>query len=121
MVASHYKWKDLPTKTLSSEVMQQLIIGDEMMLSQLTLKKGAVVKTHAHSNEQITCILSGSLQFTLGEAGEQKVIVSAGEVLHIPSNLPHSALALEDTVDLDIFTPPRTDWLIPGGEDYFNV
>lgn len=121
MAASHYKWQQLPTKILSNQVTQQLINGDKMMLSQLILKKGAVVKKHSHLNEQFTCILSGTLKFTLGEDKDQSIIVNAGEVLHIPSGLPHSATALADTVDLDIFTPPRTDWLKQGGEDYFKV
>jgi quercetin dioxygenase-like cupin family protein len=91
-----------------------------MMLSRLTLKAGAQVSRHSHPNEQFTCILEGALEFRLGEDLEQATTVRAGEVLHIPANVPHCALALEDTIDLDIFSPPRQDWMQPGGEDYFT-
>lgn len=117
---SLHKWADIKPITLSEHVSQQLVWGNDMMLSQLTLKKGAVVEKHAHSNEQFTCILKGALEFSLGEDQASKVVVSQGEVLHIPANLPHSALALADTIDLDIFTPPRAEWLAEGGRNYFK-
>jgi quercetin dioxygenase-like cupin family protein len=82
-----------------------------MMIAHVYLKKGCVVPKHSHENEQITYILEGALLFTLGEEQNVEVTVSAGEVLTIPSNLPHMAVALEDTLDVDIFNPPRQDWL----------
>jgi quercetin dioxygenase-like cupin family protein len=82
-----------------------------MMIAQVVLKKGDLVPMHSHHNEQLTYILSGALHFHLGERGEEELTVRAGEVLVIPSNLPHSALALEDTLDVDVFSPPREDWL----------
>ncbi|WP_133650939.1 cupin domain-containing protein [Paraburkholderia flava] len=118
--ASHQIWSDLPVKTLNPKIVQQIMQGDDMMLSRLVLKAGAQVSRHAHPNEQFTCILEGALEFRMGEDLEHSATVRAGEVLHIPANVPHSAFALEDTVDLDIFTPPRKDWLQPGGEDYFR-
>jgi quercetin dioxygenase-like cupin family protein len=118
--SSHHKWADVPSKVLNEYVAQQLVTGNDMMLSQLTLLKGASVKEHSHPNEQFTCILKGALRFRLGEQLEREVTVRAGEVLHIPANVPHSAFALEDTLDLDIFSPPRSDWMQPGGEDYFG-
>jgi quercetin dioxygenase-like cupin family protein len=75
------------------------------------LKKGCIVPKHSHENEQLTYILEGALHFRLGEDQKEEVVVSAGEVLHIPSNLPHEAKALEDTLDVDVFSPPRADWL----------
>jgi quercetin dioxygenase-like cupin family protein len=75
------------------------------------LKKGVDVPRHSHENEQITYILEGALQFWLGANDERELIVRAGEVLVIPSNVPHRALALEDTLDMDVFNPPRQDWL----------
>ena len=84
------------------------IIGDKAMISRVVLRKGCDVPTHAHANEQFACILSGRLRFGVGEdgsPGRRTVIVAAGEVLHIPSNVPHSAFAEEDTVVLDIFSP----------------
>jgi len=81
------------------------------MLAHVYLKKGSVVPKHQHENEQFTYILEGALEFLIGENGERKEIIHAGEVLHLPSNVPHAARALEDTLDLDIFCPPRQDWL----------
>jgi quercetin dioxygenase-like cupin family protein len=82
-----------------------------MMLAHVYLKKGCIVPKHAHENEQITYILEGALKFRIGEDQQQEIVVAAGEVLHIPSNVPHMAEALEDTLDVDIFSPPRQDWL----------
>ena len=82
-----------------------------MMIAHVYLTKGAIVPEHSHHNEQITYILEGALRFRLGEDESQQVDVAAGEVLHIPAHLPHTAVALEDTLDVDIFSPPREDWL----------
>jgi quercetin dioxygenase-like cupin family protein len=82
-----------------------------MMLAHVYLKKGCIVPKHSHENEQITYILEGALKFWIGEDQQQELIVKAGEVLHIPSNVPHMAEALDDTLDVDIFSPPRQDWL----------
>jgi quercetin dioxygenase-like cupin family protein len=117
---SHYRWQETPAKVLNEHVPQQIVSGNDMMLSQLTLQKGAVVDRHSHPNEQFTCILTGALMFRLGEQLDREIVVRAGEVLHIPANVPHSAFALEDTLDLDIFSPPRADWALAGGADYFG-
>jgi quercetin dioxygenase-like cupin family protein len=85
--------------------------AERIMLAQVFLRKGAVVPTHVHESEQVTYIVEGALRLWLGEAGEQEVTVRAGEVLTIPSNVPHKAEALEDTLDVDVFSPPRQDWL----------
>jgi quercetin dioxygenase-like cupin family protein len=106
-----YRWSDLPLETLSESISRKLITGERMMLAHVYLKKGALVPRHHHENEQLTYILEGALRFRLGEDLEETVIVSAGEVLHIPSNVPHEAEALEDTLDVDVFSPPRADWL----------
>ena len=90
---------------------RRLITGERVMLAHVYLKKGCVVPKHSHENEQITYILEGALRFKLGEDQKEEVTVSAGEVLHIPSNLPHEAEAVEDTLDVDVFSPPRADWL----------
>ncbi len=109
--ARHYAWNDIPREKLSSGISRQLVTGDNMMIAHVYLEKGAVVPMHSHHNEQITYILQGALRFLLGQEQLEEVIVSAGEVLTIPSNLPHSAIALEDTLDVDVFNPPRQDWL----------
>ena len=106
-----YRWDDMPKENVSDLLDRRLITADRMMLAHVYLKKGCVVPRHSHENEQITYILEGGLRFWIG-ADESKVLdVMAGEVLHIPSNVQHKAEALEDTLDVDIFSPPRQDWL----------
>lgn len=107
----HFRWDDMPKEQVTEQLSRRLITGDRMMLAHVYLDRGAVVPKHSHENEQITYILEGALHFWIGENGDQEVVVRAGEVLHIPSNVPHRALALEDTLDVDIFSPPREDWL----------
>jgi quercetin dioxygenase-like cupin family protein len=75
------------------------------------LKKGCIVPLHSHENEQLTYILEGALRFWIGSEDAEPIVVGVGEVLHIPSNVPHKAEAIEDTLDVDIFSPPRQDWL----------
>lgn len=108
---AHHKyipWKSVELEALNPLLKRQFIVGERVMIARVLLKKGCVVPLHSHHNEQITYILDGALKFTLN--GEE-VVVRAGEVLCIPPNVPHDAVALEDTVDLDIFTPPREDWI----------
>jgi len=109
--ATHYRWEELPAEQLKGGLTRRLITGDRMMIAHVYFKKGDDVPRHSHENEQITYVLDGALQFWLGPEGEREVIVRAGEVLVIPAWLPHSALALEDTLDVDVFNPPRQDWL----------
>jgi quercetin dioxygenase-like cupin family protein len=109
--ATHYRWDELPREELSPGIGRRLVTGERLMLAHVYLSKGAIVPTHAHDNEQLTYILEGTLRFFLGDEGEEVVDVAAGEVLHIPSNLVHRAEALEDTLDVDLFSPPRQDWL----------
>ena len=107
-----HRWDDLPIETLKPGLGRRLITGDRMMIAHVYLDKGSVVPWHTHENEQLTYVLKGALQFYLGEESDpQEVIVHDGEVLVIPSNLPHKAVALEDTLDVDVFCPPRADWL----------
>lgn len=117
--ATHYRWEDIPKEALKPDLARRLIATDRMMLAQVYLQKGCVVPTHEHENEQLTYILEGTLRFWLGEDGSQVVDVAAGEVLHIPSHLPHKAEALETTLDVDIFCPPRQDWL-DGSDAYLR-
>jgi len=106
-----FRWADMPMEQLSPLLGRKLITGDRMMLAHVYLKKGCIVPRHSHDNEQLTYILDGALRFSIGEDGQEEVVVRAGEVLHIPSNVPHKAEALEDTLDVDVFSPPREDWL----------
>ena len=107
----HFRWDDMPRERVTAQIERRIITGDDMMIAHVYLEKGSVVPKHQHVNEQITYILEGALRFWIGEDGSDELIVSAGEVLTIPSNVPHKAEALEDTLDVDIFNPPRQDWL----------
>ncbi|MGI9066631.1 MAG: cupin domain-containing protein [Pyrinomonadaceae bacterium] len=106
-----YRWEDMPKEKVSDMLDRRLITGDRMMLTHVYLKKGAIVPRHSHENEQITYILEGGLRFWIGEDESQVIDVLAGDVLHIPSLVQHKAEALDDTLDVDIFSPPRQDWL----------
>jgi quercetin dioxygenase-like cupin family protein len=88
-------------------VERRRIIGSQAMLSQVTLRKGCVVPMHSHENEQFACVVSGVMRFGLKDGpSERHLTLRAGEVLHLPSSVPHSAEAIEDCVILDIFSPP---------------
>jgi quercetin dioxygenase-like cupin family protein len=107
----HHRWNDVPRETVTPFIDRKLVTGDQLMIAQVFLKKGAIVPRHFHHNEQVTYILEGALRFWIGEDESEVIDVHAGEVLTIPSNVPHKAEALADTLDLDVFTPPREDWL----------
>jgi quercetin dioxygenase-like cupin family protein len=106
-----YRWDSMKKERVSDMLERRLITGDRMMLAHVYLKKGCIVPKHSHENEQLTYILKGALKFWIGEDGAREITVSAGEVLLIPSNVPHKAEALEETLDVDVFSPPRQDWL----------
>ncbi|HMH26054.1 MAG TPA: cupin domain-containing protein [Gemmatimonadaceae bacterium] len=108
---SFYRWDSMKKERVSDMLERRLITGDRMMLAHVYLKKGCIVPKHSHENEQLTYILEGALKFKFGEDGAEEIVVSAGEVLLIPSNVPHMAEALEETLDVDVFSPPRQDWL----------
>jgi quercetin dioxygenase-like cupin family protein len=105
---NYISWDNVPTEILSHCISRKIITGEKAMVAQVFIKKDGVVPTHHHESEQITYILEGALKF---EIEGREIVVRKGEVLHIPSNVPHRAVALEDTVDLDIFSPIRADWL----------
>ncbi|HEY6360607.1 MAG TPA: cupin domain-containing protein [Vicinamibacterales bacterium] len=103
-----HRWDEIALEKITEMISQKIVAGEREMLAQIYLKRGALVPMHAHESEQMTYILQGALKFLVG--GEE-VIVREGEVLHIPSRLPHQAEALEDTLELDVFSPVRSDWL----------
>jgi len=104
----HIAWNKVPREKLNPLIDREMVVGDKVMLARVLMKKGAHVPQHHHHNEQVTYILEGALKFAIDG---KEVVVKAGEVLCIPANMPHEAWALEDTLDLDVFTPPREDWL----------
>ena len=101
-------WEKISPETLSDKITRQMLYGEKAMLARIVLKRGAIVPRHSHANEQITWILSGALKLIFDD-GER--VLHGGQMLLIPGNLPHAAEALEDTVDIDIFGPPRQDWI----------
>ena len=105
-----YRWDDMPREQVTDLLGRRLVTGEHIMLAHVYLDEGCVVPYHQHENEQITYILKGALKFWVGD-DRQVVVVHEGEVLHIPSNVPHEAEALEDCLDVDVFSPPREDWL----------
>lgn len=109
--AKIYRWSELPREKLSDQLERTMVTGDRVMVAHIYLKQGAVVPLHQHDNEQMSYMIEGSLRFWLKTDDGPQLVVKAGEVLHLPSNLPHGAEALEDSVSIDIFSPPREDWL----------
>jgi len=105
-------WDKIPVETMNPLLTRQFVTGEQGMLARIVLKKGCVVPRHSHPNEQITYITEGALKFLLGdEDALVERVVRPGEILVIPGGMPHSAEALEDTVDFDLFAPPRQDWI----------
>jgi quercetin dioxygenase-like cupin family protein len=117
---THYRWEELPLEQLRPDLGRRLLTGERMMIAQVYLEKGALVAKHEHDNEQLTYILEGTLRLWLGPDDDEEMFdVHAGEVLHIPSWVPHRAEALENTLDVDVFSPPRADWL-DGSDAYLR-
>jgi quercetin dioxygenase-like cupin family protein len=112
----HFRWDEMEKETVKDGVKRRIVTGERAMLAHIYLDKGARVPMHSHENEQITYLLEGTLKFWIGEE-RRELVLRAGEVLHLPSNVPHEAEALEDCLDVDIFSPPRQDWL--DGTDHY--
>lgn len=104
-----YRWSDISPDQLNPLLQRQFIYGEQAMLTRFVLSSGAVIPLHSHPNEQISYIISGSLEFDFGNGDTR--IVGPGEVLVIPGGVPHSAIVLEDSLAFDIFAPPRQDWI----------
>src|ERR1700733_11301161 len=102
LAVNHYRWDDMPAEQLKPGLSRKLITGERMMIAHVYFKKGEIVPKHSHDNEQLTYILSGALRFWFGPNGEQEITGKAGEGGGIPSNLPHRAQPLEDTLDVDV-------------------
>lgn len=111
-----YRWDELELEKVTEMISRKIVSGSREMIAQIYLKKGALVPMHAHESEQMTYVLQGALKFLVG--GEE-VTVREGEVLHIPSWAEHQAEALDDTFELDVFSPIRQDWL-DKTDDYFH-
>ena len=112
-----HRWDEIALEKITEMISQKIVAGEREMLAQIYLKRGALVPMHAHESEQMTYILQGALRFLVG--GEE-VVVREGEVLLIPSQVPHQAEALEDTLELDVFSPIRRDWLRDSDDEPSN-
>ena len=108
MPARLHRWDEIALEKVTEMISQKLVSGEREMLAQIYLKRGAMVPMHSHDSEQMTYVLQGALRFLVD--GEE-IVVREGEVLHIPSGSPHQAEALDDTFELDVFSPIRADWL----------
>ena len=108
MELKYIPWTAVELEDLNPLLQRQFVVGQEMMLARVLLKKGCIVPEHSHHNEQITYVLEGALKFWIDG---KVIVVNSGEVLTIPPHMPHKAEALADTVDLDVFSPPRADWI----------
>lgn len=104
----HVRWSDEPVETVNPLFDRQYIVGDKVMVARILMKKGCLVPQHSHHNEQVSQVVSGSLRFSVDG---KEIVVNAGDFLFIPPNVPHSAVALEDAISFDTFTPPREDWI----------
>ena len=113
---THYRWADMTPEQMNPLVTRQYVTGVKTMLARITLKKGAVVPRHRHFHEQVSHVVEGALKFVLDEG---EVTVRAGGILCIPPDAPHAVIALDDSVALDIFNPPRQDW-IDGDDGYLR-
>jgi quercetin dioxygenase-like cupin family protein len=111
-----YRWSEVEKEQIKPTLSRQMIHGETMTIARLEMKKGSFVPVHSHANEQITNLEKGQLRFVLGG---KEVVLNAGESLQIPPNLPHSAEAIEDSVAVDVFSPPREDW-IRGDDAYLR-
>jgi len=115
--ATHHRWADIIPEQMNALITRQYLVGSNVMLSRIVLKAGARVPLHHHVHEQISHVIEGALIFLLD--GKQ-IAVSAGEILCIPPHMPHEVIAREDSVALDIFNPPREDW-IRGDDAYLRA
>lgn len=121
MNCERYCWDNVPREQLGPLLARQMISGPKCTVARIYLRKGAVVPVHRHDSEQYSYILEGELRFHIeeGPGGATEMTVKAGEVLLIPSNVPHGAEAPVDTISLDIFSPRREDWLT-GNDQYLR-
>ena len=111
-----FAWDTVKKEVMNEKIWRKVISGEKAMVAQIFIAKGGVVPTHQHESEQISSILEGAVKF---ELEGKEVVMHPGEVLHIPSNIPHRAVAIEDTLALDVFSPIRIDWLT-GQDDYLR-
>lgn len=104
-------WENIPTETVNPSMERKIVSGEKMMIARMKFKDGFLVPLHNHVHEQITQVISGSIRFWFGETKDQVMDLHAGELVVIPSDLPHEALMIGDVEEIDSWAPPRQDWL----------
>jgi quercetin dioxygenase-like cupin family protein len=112
-----YRWEDLPNEAITPSIGRRYITGDRVTIARFELKAGGVVPRHAHTNEQVSSVLSGALRFVFNDS---EIVARAGDVVRIPGETPHEVAVLEDTIVIDVFSPIRQDWL-DKTDDYFRA
>jgi quercetin dioxygenase-like cupin family protein len=110
-------WDAVPVEEVTSSMKRRIVTGEKLMIARMNFKDGFLVPLHQHIHEQVTQVISGQIRFWLGENKEQVMDLFAGDVLVIPSNLPHEALMIGDVEEIDTWAPPRQDWL--DGSDHY--
>lgn len=114
---TYYTWADLPQSPMTPQIRRRLVSGEKLMSVYFNLDKGAIIGEHQHPHEQITHIIAGQIEF---DVGGKKKVMNPGDVLVVPSNVPHSAVALEETINIEVFSPPREDFLSDTPPDYME-
>jgi quercetin dioxygenase-like cupin family protein len=109
-------WKTKEVEKLSDSLSRQVVFGEKGTLAQLIIKRGGGAARHSHANEEYSSIVCGALKYIFDD---REVVVNAGEVLVVPPNVPHSVVALEDTMNIIFFSPAREDW-VRGDDQYLR-
>ena len=112
-------WDDIPTEQVTPKMQRKLVYGEKVMVAKMKFKDGFLVPLHSHVNEQVTQVITGTIRFWFGAEKEQIVDLNPGEVVVIPSHLPHEALMIGDVEEIDTWAPIREDWL-DGTDDYLR-
>jgi quercetin dioxygenase-like cupin family protein len=107
-MTTHHRWAEVPAEQINPSISRQFITADRITVARFELKRGGIVPTHAHENEQVSFVISGALKFIIDG---REIIVTSGELLQIPGHVPHRVDVLEDTLVVDVFSPVRQDWI----------
>ena len=110
-MVSKLNWDAVPAETVNPSMSRQIVSGDKLMIARIRFKNGFIVPLHSHVHEQVTQVISGKMRFWFGENKEQTMELGPGDVVVIPSNLPHEALMIGEVEEVDTWAPPRQDWL----------
>jgi quercetin dioxygenase-like cupin family protein len=104
-------WNSVPAEIVNPSMSRQIVSGDKLMIARIKFTDGFIVPLHFHVHEQVTQVISGKMRFWFGENKEQTMELGPGDVIVIPSNLPHEALMIGEVEEVDTWAPPRQDWL----------